>query len=75
MLSDRIQLSSAEARVEEIKGGSVGLFELSHPVRPSEDRLGIGPPRQMWEPLARDCCSKEAGTETSCSSSSLLLSA
>ena len=26
MLSDRVQLSSAEARVEEIKGGSVGVF-------------------------------------------------
>ena len=29
MLSDRVQLSSAEARVEEIKGGTVGVFELS----------------------------------------------
>ena len=28
MLSDRVQLSSAEARVEKIKGGSVGVFEL-----------------------------------------------
>ena len=33
MLSDRVELSSAEARVEEIKGGSVGVFELSHPAR------------------------------------------
>ena len=29
MLSGRVQLSSAEARVEEIKGGSVGCFELT----------------------------------------------
>ena len=29
MLSDRVELSSAEARVEEIKGGSVGVFEVS----------------------------------------------
>ena len=29
MLSDRVLLSSEEARVEEIKGGSVGVFELS----------------------------------------------
>ena len=29
MLSDRVELSSAEARVEEIKGGSVGVFELA----------------------------------------------
>ena len=32
MLSDRVQLStvsSAEARVEEIKDGSVGVFELA----------------------------------------------
>ena len=29
MLSDRVELSSAEARVEEIVGGSVGVFELS----------------------------------------------
>ena len=28
MLSDRVWLSSAEARVEEIKGGSFGVFEL-----------------------------------------------
>ena len=28
MLSDRVQLSSAEAPVEEIVGGSVGVFEL-----------------------------------------------
>ena len=28
MLSDRVQRSSAEARVEEIKGGSVGVVEL-----------------------------------------------
>ena len=33
MLSDRVELSSAEARVEEIQGGSVGVFELSHPAR------------------------------------------
>ena len=33
MLSDCVELSSAEARVEEIKGGSVGMFELSHPAR------------------------------------------
>ena len=31
MLSDRVSLSSAEARVEEIKGGSVGVFDFSHP--------------------------------------------
>jgi len=30
MLSDHVQRSSAEARVEKIKGGSVGVFELSH---------------------------------------------
>ena len=29
MLSDRVQLSSAEARVEGIVGGSAGVFELS----------------------------------------------
>ena len=29
MLSDRVELSSAEARVEGIVGGSVGVFELS----------------------------------------------
>jgi len=29
MLSDRVQLSSAEARVEEMKGGSVGLLEAA----------------------------------------------
>jgi hypothetical protein len=28
MLSDRVEHSSAEARVEEMKGGSVGVFEL-----------------------------------------------
>ena len=28
LLSDRVQLSSAEARVKGIKGGSVGVFEL-----------------------------------------------
>ena len=28
MLSDRVQLASAAARVEEIKGGYVGVFEL-----------------------------------------------
>ena len=33
MLSDRVQLSGAEARVEKIKGGSVGVFELIHPDR------------------------------------------
>ena len=27
MLSDRVELSSAEARVEGIQGGSVGVFE------------------------------------------------
>ena len=29
MLSDRVLLSSAEARVEEITSGSVGVFELA----------------------------------------------
>ena len=29
MLSDRVWLPSAEARVEGIKGGSVGVFELA----------------------------------------------
>ena len=29
MLSDRVQLSFAEARVEEIKGRPVGVFELA----------------------------------------------
>ena len=33
MLSDRVELSSAEARVEEIVGGSVGVFELGYPAR------------------------------------------
>ena len=33
MLPDRVQLSCAEARVEEIKDGSVGVFELIHPDR------------------------------------------
>ena len=28
MLSDRIELSSVEARVDEMKGGFVGVFEL-----------------------------------------------
>ena len=32
MLSDRVELSSAEARVEQITGGSVGVFELTHMV-------------------------------------------
>ena len=31
MLSDRVQLSSAEARVEQIKGGSVGVFDREMP--------------------------------------------
>ena len=31
MLSDRVQLSSAEARVEGTKGGSVGELDLTHP--------------------------------------------
>ena len=30
MLSDRVKLSSAEARVKKIKSGSVEVFELSH---------------------------------------------
>ena len=30
MLSDRVELSSAEARVEGIVGGSVGVVELTH---------------------------------------------
>ena len=29
LLSDRVKLSSAEARVEATKGGSVGVFELA----------------------------------------------
>ena len=29
LLADRVQLSSAEARVEETKGGSVGVFEAT----------------------------------------------
>ena len=29
MLSGRVKLSSAEARVEEIKGGSVGVLEAA----------------------------------------------
>ena len=33
MLSNRVELSSAEARVEELKGGSVGVLQLIHPDR------------------------------------------
>ena len=33
LLADRIELSSAEARVEGIVGGSVGVFELSQSAR------------------------------------------
>ena len=33
MLSDRVWLSSAEARVEEIKGGSAGVLELGQTAR------------------------------------------
>jgi hypothetical protein len=33
MLSDRVELSSAEARVEGIVGGSVGVLELSQSAR------------------------------------------
>ena len=29
MLLDRVQLSNAEARVEKIEGGSVGVFEAT----------------------------------------------
>ena len=32
MLSDLAFSSPAEARVEEIKGGSVGVFELTHQI-------------------------------------------
>jgi len=35
LLSDRVQLSSAEARVKEMKGGSVGVFELNQSDRVS----------------------------------------
>ena len=51
MLSVRADLSSAEARVEEIKGGSVGVldsiqgFALAHTPNPSE------PFRGSWYPM------------------------
>ena len=57
MLSDRVYLSSAEARVEEIKGGSVGVVELclhggsarwaykSGSIAKCEDHLGTSPPQ------------------------------
>ena len=40
MLSNRVELSSADARVQEMKGGSVGVFELGYPAR---DRTHIEP--------------------------------
>ena len=45
MLSDRVQLSSAEALVEEIKGGSVGVFCGTAPGRvgPREQKMLKGP--------------------------------
>jgi hypothetical protein len=51
MLSDRVELSSAEARVEGIVGGSVGVFELSHPARArthTKPKSAEGP----WYPVA-----------------------
>jgi hypothetical protein len=41
MLSDRVELSSAEARVEEIKGGSVGVLDLSKK-NPPPGGIGAG---------------------------------
>ena len=39
MLSDRVELSSAEACVERLEGGSVGVFELGQTARARTHRL------------------------------------
>ena len=41
MLSDRIQLSNAEAREEGIVGGSVGVVELTPVLTPALSRLSL----------------------------------
>jgi hypothetical protein len=40
MLPDRVELSSAEVRVEEIKGGSAGVFEVAFRRRLSSRVVG-----------------------------------